>query len=122
VDGYVSYSWNWVANANNTPDENRAVFMLMDHLSQAGDTYLVEAGLINPRIGWRDAAPPEELAKYEPIFNALAISEPITPHVKFNEVWAPVMDIFRAVEVDPNADIPALLAEAEAEINAILAR
>jgi ABC-type glycerol-3-phosphate transport system substrate-binding protein len=122
ADEYVSYSWNWVANATNTPDQNRAVFMLMDYLSQQGATYLAEAGLINPRIGWREEADEELLALYDPIFNALAISEPITPHVKFNEVWAPVMDVFRAVEVDPNADIPALLAEAEQEINAILAR
>jgi ABC-type glycerol-3-phosphate transport system substrate-binding protein len=122
TDEYVSYSWNWVANATNSEDQNRAVMMLMDHLSQQGDSYLAVAGLINPRIGWRDGTPEELLALYTPIFNALAISAPITPHIKFNEVWAPVMDIFKTVEVDANADIPALLAEAETEINAILAR
>jgi len=121
-DEYISYAWNWVLNATNTPDQNRAATMLMDFMSQNGDSFLAEAGLVNPRVGWRENVPEELLAQYEEIFAALGNSHPIRPHIKFNEVWNPVMDIFKAVEVDPNADIPALMAQAESEINAILAR
>ena len=116
-----SYAWNWTFNARNTPEESVAAHMLADHLSQQGDTFLTQAGLINPRKGWRDRLSEEQLAPYAEITESLLDSVPVEPHPKFNEIWAPVISIFKAVELDPNADIPALLASAEAEINEVLA-
>jgi ABC-type glycerol-3-phosphate transport system substrate-binding protein len=116
-----SYAWNWTLNARNTPEETVAAHMLLDHLSQQGDTFLTQAGLINPRKGWRDRLTEEQLAPYAEITESLLDSVPVEPHPKFNEIWAPVISVFKAVELDANADIPALLAGAEAEINEILA-
>jgi ABC-type glycerol-3-phosphate transport system substrate-binding protein len=115
-----SYAWNWTFNARNTPEETVAAHMLADHLSQQGDTFLTQAGLINPRKGWRERLTEEQLAPYAEITESLLDSIPVEPHPRFNEVWAPVISVFKAVELDPNADIPALLAGAEAEINQIL--
>jgi ABC-type glycerol-3-phosphate transport system substrate-binding protein len=116
-----SYAWNWTFNARNTPEESVAAHMLADHLSQQGDTFLTQAGLINPRKGWRDRLTEEQLAPYAEITESLLDSIPVDAHPKFNEVWAPVISVFKAVELDPNADIPALLATAEGEINEVLA-
>jgi ABC-type glycerol-3-phosphate transport system substrate-binding protein len=118
----VSYAWNWTLNAKNTADQNQAGHMLLDYLSQQGATELAEAGLINPRTGWRDSVEADVLDDYTEIFESLANSRPIRPNVKFNEVWAPVTDLFKALETDQATDIAAGLASAEQEINAILAR
>jgi maltose-binding protein MalE len=118
----VSYAWNWTLNAKNTADQNRAGHMLLDYLSQQGATELAEAGLINPRTGWRDSVEADVLDDYTEIMESLANSRPIRPNVKFNEVWAPVTDLFKALETDQSTDIAAGLASAEQEINAILAR
>ena len=47
-NGTRSYAWNWTFNSGNSPEETVAAHMLMDHLSQQGDTFLTEAGLIQP--------------------------------------------------------------------------
>lgn len=117
-----SYAWNWTPNAQNSDEETVATHMLMDHLSQNGDSFLLEAGLINPRLGWRDRLSEEDLAPYAEIFDSLADSEPVEPHTQFNEIWGPVISVFQSVEADANADIPALLEQAESEINDILGR
>ena len=114
-----SYAWNWTFDTGNSPEETVAAHMLMDHLSQQGDTFLTNAGLINPRKGWRDRLTEEDLAPYAEITESLLESVPVKSHPKFNEIWAPVISVFKAVELDANADIPALLAEAESEINEI---
>jgi multiple sugar transport system substrate-binding protein len=115
-----SYAWNWTLDTQNTPEETVAAHMLVDYLSQQGDTFLTQAGLINPRKGWRERLSEEQLAPYAEITESLLDSVPVEPHPKFNEIWAPVISVFKTVELDANADIPALLAEAEAEINQIL--
>jgi multiple sugar transport system substrate-binding protein len=116
----ISYSWNWVLNAENSKEENEAATMLMAYLSEQGDTYLTEAGLINPRKGWKERAPKDELDKYTEIIASLEKSKPIMPYVKFNEVWSAIIKVFKAVEVDPDADIPALIDACEKEINEII--
>jgi ABC-type glycerol-3-phosphate transport system substrate-binding protein len=119
--GTKSYAWNWTFNARNTPEETVAAHMLADHISQQGDTFLTQAGLINPRTGWRERLTEEQLTPYTEITESLLDSEPVEPHPKWNEIWAPVIGVFKAVELDANADIPALLAQAEAEIDEVLA-
>ena len=118
----VSYAWNWTLNAKNSADQNRAGHLLLDYLSQQGAAELAEAGLINPRTGWRDSVEADLLDDYTEIFESLANSRPIRPSVKFNEVWAPVIDLFKAIETDQSTDIEAGLVQAEQEINAILGR
>jgi multiple sugar transport system substrate-binding protein len=115
-----SYAWNWTLNAQNTDEELVAAHMLMDHLSQQGASFLLEAGLINPRQGWRGQLSEQQLDPYTEIFESLEDSEPVDPHPAFNELWAPVIDVFTTVETNPDADIPALLEHAESEINAVL--
>ncbi len=117
-----SYAWNWTLNSQNTDEQTVAAHMLLDHLSQQGDSFLLEAGLINPRKGWRERLSEEDLAPYAEIIESLADSEPVDPNPQFNEVWAPVIAAFKEVETDPNADIPALLEQAESDINDVLAQ
>ena len=101
-----SYAWNWTFNARNTPEETVAAHMLADYLSQQGDTFLTQAGLINPRKGWRERLSEEQLAPYTEITESLLDSVPVEPHPKFNEIWAPVIGVFKAVELDAERGHP----------------
>lgn len=119
-DIVASYSWNWVINAKASDVEKEAATKFLAYKSMEGATYLQEAGLINPRKGWKDDVPEEELAKYKEIMDSLSNSEPVIGHTKYNEIWAPIINVFKSVELDANADIPSLVEECDKEINRIL--
>lgn len=116
----ASYAWNWTVNSKSNAEEQAASFALLSYLSEQGASQLEEAGLINPHLGWRDSISPELTAAFEPMFEGLANSEPIQPNVKFNQIWAPIIALFKEVEASPDVDIPARLTEVAAQIDAIL--
>lgn len=116
----ASYAWNWVLNASAGEDELVAGQALLDYLSRQGASQLARAGLINPRKGWRDQISTRLAADFEAIFASLANSEPIEPTPQFNEIWKPIIALFKEVEHDPNVDIPARLREVAQEIDAVL--
>ena len=93
---------------------------MLGYLSQQGASQLSEAGLINPRLGWVDSIDADLRSDFEQILASLENSEPITPTSQFNEIWAPIIELFKEVEQDADVDIDARLAEVEAEINQIL--
>ena len=116
----ASYAWNWTINSTTSGDELIASQALLGYLSQQGASQLSEAGLINPRSGWVDGIDADLRSDFEQILASLENSEPITPTSQFNEIWAPIIELFKEVEQDADVDIDARLAEVEAEINQIL--
>lgn len=116
----ASYAWNWVLKADASKDQQLAGQALLDYLSQQGASQLAEAGLINPRKGWRESISPKLASDYEQIFDSLGNSEPIEPHAKFNEIWKPIIALFKEVEHDADVDIETRLREVAEEINSVL--
>jgi ABC-type glycerol-3-phosphate transport system substrate-binding protein len=116
----ASYAWNWVINARAEGEKAEAAHKLLAFLSTKGASELRQAGLINPRKGWRQSVSRKLRSDYQEIFQSLASSKPIRPMAKFNEVWKPVIDLFKAVEQDPNVNIRARIAQANAEINEVV--
>jgi ABC-type glycerol-3-phosphate transport system substrate-binding protein len=116
----ASYAWNWVVNSRADDEKNAAAHTLLAYLSRQGGSQLRQAGLINPRKGWRQSISPQLRSDFREIFQSLSTSKPIKPLVKFNEVWKPVIDLFKAVEQDPNTDIRAGLKKAHDEIDKVL--
>lgn len=116
----ASYSWNWTLNAKSTAEEQSASSALLAYLSERGDSQLESAGLINPRLGWRDKISPELTAAFQPMFDGLANSEPIEPNAEFNQIWAPIIALFKEIEASPDVDIESRLAEVSEQIDAVL--
>jgi multiple sugar transport system substrate-binding protein len=118
--GTISSAWNWVINASISDAKARAATKFLAYKSDQGDSFLVDAGLVSPKKGWKEKVSAEQLKLYDEIFNSLGRSRPHDSHPKYQEIWKPIMDVFQACEVDAGPDIPALLAECEKKINAIV--
>lgn len=116
----VSNAWNWAINANISDRKAQAGIDFLRFKSDRGASFLEQAGLVSPRVGWQEDVPEEELSDYDEIFASLNRSRPHRPHVRYQRIWDPVIEVFQSVEETENPDIPALLEEAEAEINSIL--
>jgi ABC-type glycerol-3-phosphate transport system substrate-binding protein len=121
-DRLASYAWYWTQNAQASPEESIAVHALIAHLSENSASMLTEAGLVLPRQDWFTSQPADVQASYATIRDALLRADPLPKHARYNEIWEPVIAVFEAVESNPEADIDALLASAELQINGIINR
>ncbi|NJD29634.1 MAG: extracellular solute-binding protein [Chloroflexi bacterium] len=118
----ASYAWYWTVNAAASPEEAIVTHALMAHLGDNSASMLTEAGLILPRSAWYERQPADVQAAYATIREALLLTDPLPRHPRYNELWEPVIAVFEAVEANPAADIDALLAAAELQINGIINR
>jgi multiple sugar transport system substrate-binding protein len=122
TDRLASYAWYWTVNAQASPEEAVATHALIAYLSEHGASMLTDAGLVLPRTGWFDSQPDEVQASYATIRDALLRADPVQKHPRYNELWEPVITVFEAVEANPEADIDALLAAAQLQINGVINR
>jgi multiple sugar transport system substrate-binding protein len=121
-DRLASYAWYWTVNAQASPEEAAATHALIAHLSENSASMLTEAGLVLPRLAWFESQPPEVQASYATIREALLRADPLQKHPRYNEIWEPVIAVFEAVESNPEADIDALLAAAQIQIDGVINR
>lgn len=121
-DRLASYSWYWTVSSKASEEESIAVHALIAHFSENSATMLTEAGLVLPRVDWYESQPADVQASYATIREALLRADPIPHHPRYNEIWEPVITVFETVQANPEADIDALLAAAELQINGVINR
>jgi ABC-type glycerol-3-phosphate transport system substrate-binding protein len=121
-DRLASYAWYWTVNAEATPEEAAVTNALIAYLSENSANMLTDAGLVLPRVGWFDSQPEDVQASYATIRDALVRADPVQKHPRYNEIWEPVITVFQSVETNPEANIDALLATAELQINGVINR